>query len=245
MASLNGQSIEGGGTKLRRRGQHLLRLAQALVVVLALLAVDGAYAAFSLRSALTRAACSLDQAQDRIADLDVDRATNLLEDARDEAERALETLRRPAPWLIARVPWGRSNVEALELLASTAQAAAQAGMAGTGTLDRLGLSGGGSLDNLYDGRVKFGTLSASAALIYDATRRLRAASTMLESAPRDSVSQLRAATVRAKRMVQNALRRAENISAGVAAAPGMFGSTDDRRYLLAFQTPSEARGGGG
>jgi len=214
-------------------------------LLLVLLVADGVHAGLRFRGNFTSAACALNAAADRIDDFEVGEATSHLERARDEAVVARRLLDRPGPWIAGRLPWIGRNIRAVTALTRAAEASADAGLAGVRASDELGLSGSGSLAQVYDGRVRFETLAAGARFVTQAADRLRAARAAIEDAPRGLVGPIKAGLAAAARIVREAVRDAETAEAALAAVPGLLGAEGERRYFLAFQTPSEARGGGG
>lgn len=223
-----------------------LRFVLALGLVLALLAADGVYAGLRFRSSFKAAACNLKRATDRIEDLDLDRGIERLRMAEELVAASRGYLGHPAVAVATYVPWMSSNVRALKSLSGVAREAVQAGLGGAAAAETMGLAGEGSLSALYkDGQVQFDTLAEGSAAITEALERLDRAEEILEGSPRPSIGQIRSAFFGAQRIVRDALAQLTGARDVLDALPGLLGANGPRRYFLAFQTPSEARGGGG
>lgn len=227
----------------RRRG---LRVVVALVVVLFLLAADGVYAGLRFRSSFKSAACNLKRAIDRIQEFDVDRGIERLRLADELVAAARGYLGHPSVGLASVLPFVGDDVRALKALSGVAREAVAAGLDGADAAETMGLAGEGSLSALYSrGRVRFDTIEQGLAALGAASQRLQEARAMLDDAPRPSIGQVRSAFFGASRLVDDSLEQIDKARRVMTALPGLLGAEEPRRYFLAFQTPTEARGGGG
>lgn len=218
----------------------------ALVALLFLLVIDGAYAGLAFRSRFKGAACDLKRATDLVESLAADAAAKRLRSAIDRAQSSRSLLRRPSVRLASAVPWARTNIEALGSLTHVAEEAARAGLAGTTAAREIGVSEEGSLRSLYnDGRVRFEGVRAGSAALDEALEHLLRAEEALRSSPRPTIGQVRSAFFGAGKIVDGAIDSLAGAADLLGAIPGLLGDEGPRRYFLAFHAPSEARGGGG
>ncbi|MFP5299487.1 MAG: DUF4012 domain-containing protein, partial [Actinomycetota bacterium] len=227
----------------RRRG---LRVVAALVAILVLVALDGVYAGLRFRSSFKGAACNLKRAIDRIQELDVDRGIERLRMAEDLVRASRGYLGHPSVALASVMPFVGDDVRALKALSGVAREAVGAGLEGAEAAETMGLAGEGSLSALYsEGQVRFDTIESGIDALSGALDSLRAAESILEDSPRPSIGQVRSAFFGASRIVDDALEQIDRARRVMTALPGLLGAEGPRRYFLAFQTPTEARGGGG
>lgn len=227
----------------QRRG---LRVVLALGLLLALLAADGVYAGLRFRSSFKAAACNLKRATDRIQELNVDRGIERLRMADELVSRSRGYLRHPSVSLATFLPSVGDDVRALKALGGVAEAAIDAGLEGAEAAESMGLAGSGSLSALYnEGKVRFEPIAEGVAALGSAQDHLAEAEAILDEAPTPSIGQVRNAFFGAARIVTDALGQVEKARRVMSALPGLLGANGARRYFLAFQTPTEARGGGG
>jgi hypothetical protein len=232
--------------KVRFPQSRGLRYVSILATLIGLLAIDAAYAGLRFRSTFKSAACDLKRATDGIDDLDMDRATDLLDSAAEEVAAARGYLGHPGLRLVSLVPGLSDDLGALDALSAMAQEAVAAGQSGAGAAREMGLAEGGSLSALYDdGQVRFETLGRGAQAIGDASEDLGDAQGFLDEAPRPSIGQIRSAIAAARRLLGEARTQLADAKVVLDAMPALLGEQTPRRYFLSFQTPSEARGAGG
>ena len=223
-----------------------LRLFLALLVVLLLLGADAVYAGLRFRSTFKSAACNLKKATDQVSQLKVDEAGNRLDSALEQAESSRSYLSHPSVWLASLVPQVKDEVGALRALTEVAGSAARAGLAGVEAAEAMGIGGTGSLSALYSkGRVQFAAVEKGRSAVEEAARHLDAANESLEGAPKPELGQVRNAFFSAGRLVDETIEQLDDGERILDSVPSLLGGRGTRRYLLAFQTPSEARGGGG
>lgn len=219
------------------------RLARSAVLALALtgsllladLAVSGASAALQLRSS----ACSLLAAARAAERGQLDAARQRLAGALVSAAAARAALSSPALFL-ARLTPARDDLGVAEALAGAAAGGAWAGLAAGSALP------GAPLRALYaGGTIDLDAVAALAAALERARQPLQRAQRTLSSAPRPHLGPLAAALNTARARLGRALKGLDRARSLLAAAPALLGAGSERRYFLALQTPSEARGGGG
>jgi hypothetical protein len=192
-----------------------------------------------------RAAGSLDDAATALRKDDVAAASELVARATASASSARELTGHPGFRLLHAMPFTDRDADAFESLVTVSERGATAADRVVSALTDIGASGAGIIDAIYaDGTIDLEALGRLA----DATA---AAASEIEIAR----SALDGQDARLGPLAR-ALDRAEGRLRSVAAAtgrglkvarvlPGMLGADEGRSYLLAFQSPSEARGGGG
>jgi hypothetical protein len=217
----------------------------ALGLVLVLLAADAAYAGLRFRSDFKAAACNLKRAIDRIQEFDVDRGIERLRLAEDLVRSSRGYLGHPAVALGGYLPFVSDDVRALRALTGVAREAVAAGLEGADAAETMGLAGG-SLEALYSGgRVRLGALDVAADALAEGRARVDRAEAIISGAPTPSIGQVRSAFSSASRLIADAGQQLDSAESLLRVLPDVLGADGERRYLLAFQTPSEARAAGG
>lgn len=218
---------------LRRSAALALALTCALVA--GDLAVSGTSAALRLRSS----ACSLLAAARAAEHGRLGAARRRLADAARSAAAARAALASPA-FAAARLTAAGRDLGAAAALADAAGGAALAGLEAASAL------GAAPLRALYrGGRVDLTALGEAAAALGRAAAPLRRALDAVQAAPRPHLGPLAQALRAARARLRRGLGALGRVGALLDAAPGLLGAGAPRRYFLALQSPSEARGGGG
>ena len=231
---------------LFRKHDRRLRFAPIFFTLLLLLLADAAYAGLRFRSTFKSSACNLKRATDRIERFDIAQAGAHLERALDQAETSASLLRHPSVSLGSFLPWIGDDVKALRALTEVAEQSSLAGLSGLEAAESMGISGSNSLSALYDdGRVQFEAVERGRGAVAEASEYLRRADEALEGSPRPNLGPVRSAFFGAGRIVDEAVDSLSDGESILASVPSLLGGRGVRRYFLAFQTPSEARGGGG
>lgn len=207
-----------------------------LVVLLG--AGAGAYAAFQARTAVDDAVDAATEGLDLLGDDDEAAVTRLDEAAASFAD-AEDNLRA---W------WARP---ALLVPAVAQQSRAVATMAGAGkdlaeTASEAVIEADVESVRPIEGVVDLAAMEAISGPLNDSVESLRRADGRLRSV--DSAMLLPPVADRLDDLherVGDALEQADTASRAVEVAPGLLGADGPRRYFLALQTPSEARGIGG
>lgn len=226
----------------RARRAALWLVAVALVALVA----DGLYVAWRLNASLDDARVSLDAGRDELSDGRVRAASAAFDDALDAAQGAESLTRHPAYALAGVLPPSSRDADAVRALASAATLSARAGVAATDGAAEIGGAGGGLAASLYRaGRVDFDAIATLRPFVHDAAALLERAEDVVAGSPAPRLGLVRDARAAAARRLDDALGTARRGTVLLDALPGLLGDDTTRRYLLAFQTPSEARGGGG
>ncbi|MEA2434040.1 MAG: hypothetical protein QOG54_1497 [Actinomycetota bacterium] len=96
-----------------------------------------------------------------------------------------------------------------------------------------------------EGRVHGGGVAMLDDIVEQAAGELNGVLIDLSRSPEPSLSAVQEALATARFRLASAVDAAERGSVALGVLPELAGLNGDRRYLLAFQAPSEARGGGG
>ncbi|MDQ3983394.1 MAG: DUF4012 domain-containing protein [Actinomycetota bacterium] len=218
----------------------------AILVVLGLLVLDGTYVYVRLRSTMPAAADGLRAAADHFRDADLEKAEAEFLEAFGNAEAAEGLDVHPAYAIARWLPWVGNETDAVDALAGAARHAAEAGLTGVEAAHAMGAKPEGLASSVYrNGRVDFESLDQAAPFAADAHRLLEDAASLLDASPRPSIALLSSALDMARSEVARATEAARLGNVLLDALPGLLGRGTSRRYLLAFHSPSEARGTGG
>jgi hypothetical protein len=215
------------------------------LLLLALLA-DGAYVLYRLSDTLLSAADGLERAGEDLQEADLAAAERDFVDAFQDSEAAARAQSHPAFQIARALPWIGNEATAVRALSQAAGRSAEAGLAGVDAARALGAGGGELTASVYkDGRVNFAAFDRAQPLVADAHRLLAEADSLLETSPEPRLPFIEDALAKATREVDRATDAAGKGSLVLETLPGLLGQGSVRRYLLAFQSPSEARGTGG
>ncbi|HEX2295932.1 MAG TPA: DUF4012 domain-containing protein [Actinomycetota bacterium] len=234
-----------GGPRARSRRVRR-RLLTGLLVVLLLLAVDGVYVVLALQSNLQEAADRLTAADDGLGDARLRDAEKELTDALLAAGHAAGLTDRPSFEIAQRVPGARDDAGAVEILADVAELSAEAGLNAIDAARDAGALKGDVAAAVYrDGQVRLDALSSALPAVTEARDLLARATRLLAGAPDPALAPVTDALGVARDRVEAAFATADRATTLLRALPGLLGRDATRTYLLAFLTPSEARGSGG
>lgn len=217
-----------------------------LLLLAVLLAADGIYAGLKLKSALQESARRLEQGVELFREGDIATAREELDEALDRASEAEDLARHPSVVLATVLPVIGRDARATVAIVEAGHEVATAGLAAADGASLLGLDRDGFAESVFaGGRVDLEPLDAAAEPVARAADALERARRYLAAAPRPNVELIRTSLADGIERVDEALDVARKGRALVTSLPGLLGGESDRRYLLVFQTPSEARGGGG
>ncbi|HVF53259.1 MAG TPA: DUF4012 domain-containing protein [Actinomycetota bacterium] len=157
--------------------------------------------------------------------------------------QALEALDRPILAVLTRSPWLEGDVASVRALADVVDLLARAGGIAARIVGERGDVEGGAF--FTRGRFRFdeldrllGDLHAIEALVGEAQGQLR-------DLPHPTLGTVQAAVTTARRIVDQAAAELRRTALLGETLPELLGRDRPRHYLLIFQSPSEARGGGG
>jgi hypothetical protein len=216
------------------------------LVLLTLLVLDGVYVVVRLGSSMPSAAQDLEAAADDFRDAELDAAERDFLAAFRNAETAAGLDAHPAFFVARWLPWVGRETDAVDALAEAARRAAEAGLTGVEAARAMGAGDEGLAASVYEnGRVNFESLDDASPYVAEARGLLEDAASLLDASPRPRLGLLSDALDRARREVGRASDAARLGGVMLDALPGLLGRGTTRRYLLAFHSPSEARGTGG
>ena len=218
-----------------------------LVVLLIALILDGIYVAVGLPGRLRATERLLSDAQDLMSEEepDLDAVREDLERALERADGANSLMDHPAYVVAENVPWVASNARTVRALGIAGENGAEAGLRGLAIIQKLGLEPDAENRLYVDGRMQFDVIDQIEGDTKAVWRHLAIASDALDRAPRPTIDSLDEIALRARREVGEAVEGANEASGAIYLMPELFARDTERRYLLAFMAPSEARGSGG
>jgi hypothetical protein len=177
---------------------------------------------------------------------DVTAATLEIADARASAAAARDLVGHPGFRLLRALPLVGDDADGLETLVSVVELSSAAGTRLVDGLDAIGAREGGIFKALYSGgRVNLDGLERLGDVGTDAGESIDAARAILDDRPVVHLGLLTRSLEQAQRRLATLDEVIAHGSMVARVLPGMVGQDGPRRYLLAFQSPSEARGGGG
>ena len=151
----------------------------------------------------------------------------------------------PGLVLARSVPGLGPDAEALRTLARTVMSGVEAGAVILDGFVRIDAEAGVADAIFRDGALDLPAIDELAGTIEDAREPLSAAANRLSDIDPPFLAPLRAALDSARDRLGTVRAQASRAGSFAALLPSFVGGEGDRTYLLAFQSPSEARGGGG
>ena len=222
------------------------RLRFAAGTIVALVAVFGAVPAAILGLSLARAHESLAAAGKALGSDDVAIARAHLNRAISSASSAASVAEGPLLGGLAGVTGLGNDLTSLSILAEVALDGARAAM---GVLDQAvpedGRGDGVGAALYRGGRIDLEAVHRLGAAVAVTRDVLDRSSDAIASAPDPMFGAVDDALDRAREEIVTATGTAEKAISLLALLPGLAGEEEPRSYLVAFQSPSEARGGGG
>jgi hypothetical protein len=212
----------------------------------ALVLVDVGYVALGMRASLTEARTRLREGVGLFANGSPGEARDSFRAALDAGNRADSLTAHPSFALASVLPGIGRDTEAIDAFAGAAQLSARAGLEAAGAAGAAGAERLGLLGALYhDGRVDFGALERAAPGLRRTAGLLQRANTYLREAPDPTLPPVNGALDDARSGATRAVQASANLVALADGLPQLLAQGSVRRYLLSFESPSEARGGGG
>lgn len=238
--------VAQGAGRRPRRGS-LLRMGVLAVVILGLLlAADGAYAGFKIKSALEDSADRLERGLELFRERDPAGAELEFRAALDRAEEARSFTRHPGVAIASLLPVIERDAKAALAVVEAGREVAEAGLAATEAAAALGLDEDGVAASIFEnGRVALDQVRAAAPSVVETAKALQRADQFLATAPSANLELIRTSVDDAHARVEDALATARKGRSLLTTLPKLLGGRTDRRYLLVLQTPSEARATGG
>lgn len=229
--------------------QRLLSWRVVAITVLLLLivsiGVDGALVMISLRRHLSTVASHLGDVEATLSRGDLPGARSASAAASRESERAKRITTRPSFFVASQLPEVRQETDALRAAVQAADLSSLAAESIVAGANTLGLDEDGVPNAIYlDGQVQLDTVSEARTSVNRAELALVDAVVALEGLePR--LPQVASAVSDAHARLNGALDRVTRGRTTFDLLPGLLGEDGSQNYLLALQTPGEARGTGG
>lgn len=213
----------------------------------------GALAAIDVLGAPVLAAVQLNRASDALSSAatalrhgDVDTASVAVARAEDAAGSARWFSQHPGFALVGWLPGLERDAEALRDLIEIAGHSSTLASSFVADLRRLGAGDDGIAPAIYaDGRIDLEAVDEVASMAEDIDVLVDDARALLADDSDVTFGRLEQAVARAHARLDSIERVAEDVASMARLVPSFVGAGEPRRYLLAFQSPSEARGGGG
>lgn len=229
----------------RRRGWRKAVAYSGLAVALLLL-VDGLYVGLRLNSSLRSARDHFEAAESHLSDGRFRQAESQLSDALVDSGGAVSLTRHPSFLLTKLIPLLGADAKSVESVTRAAELSARAGLSVARIPEAVGqVDGNIAAAVFHDGRVNFNVVRSTQPVVSEAAVSLEEAARLLNEAPIPRIGSLKTAFLKTRLEVTRAAAAAIRGDVLLQELPGLFGANGWRQYLLALQTPSEARGGGG
>ncbi len=238
----------GGSPRSRRgRGKDSARRIAALIfgLVVVAIALDAIYVIYRLNTSLTGAAESLRAATLALGESDLERADAELSFAVIAAGRAHAATNHPAFFLASKLPLLEEDAWTVDALSDAAELSVRAGVAAVRGARDAGVADQGFSALYRGGRVRFDAIDRSAPAVTQSAGLLAQADTLVREPLAPTLSSVQAGLELARLEIATASETASKAAILLEILPDFLGRDGWRQYLLAFQTPSEARGGGG
>lgn len=195
---------------------------------------------------LNRASDALSSAATALRRGDIDTASVAVAKARDAAGSARWFTQHPGFVLVGWLPALDRDAEALRDLIEVARQGSTLASSFVADLRRLGAADDGIASAIYaDGRIDLDAVDEVASMTEDIDVLADDARVLLADDSDVTFGRLEQAVERADARVDSIERVAADAASMARLLPSFVGADEPRRYLLAFQSPSEARGGGG
>ncbi|HJR45400.1 MAG TPA: DUF4012 domain-containing protein [Actinomycetota bacterium] len=217
------------------------RLGRGLRAVAVLIVLDLVWASVSVGVSLHAASDSLRRLSRASAAADPHGLETALQDAAASARSARLSLERHPSLMLLRAAGLGSDHAAVAGLARVAEEAAGIGLSLLARLESL--SERQAL--ISEGRLLDTGIDALLVEVAAAGERLEDLASYLRTAESSRFGWLDSAMTGARREVEAAVELGRRFDRLLSILPGLTGYLGERRYLLALQSPSEARGGGG
>jgi hypothetical protein len=232
---------EGPGSRGRSRW---IRLGGALVAI-ALLA-DGAISIARLRDGLEAAGRALDDGRKALVDSRPGPAGELFGRAAKDSEQALDLLDRPSLTAAAHIPFASTELAAVRAIGEAEASLSEAGLRASDLLRE----GDGSSDSLFGrlfskGRIDLAAFDELDAEIHRIDGLVRSAAERVRTAGPVRIDALATAISSARSALDDALSQLDRVTTTASLVSAFAGRSLPMRYLVVFESPSEARGSGG
>lgn len=240
------ESRRAPAEKAARRRVRRRRLAAVSVALVLLLGADATWVGVTVRSSLLSTKERLAAAQTAFEAGRFGAARAALHAAISSVGEARSMRWHPAALVAGALPWLNRDVQAVDDLTAAAELAARAGVEAMQAVTSSRSGGGKLADTVYaGGRVNFDAIDQAAPHIASAEALLKRAGEKIALAPAAHFGVIRQVFDNGRAQIDSVTESVRKARSVLAALPTLLGRAADRRYLLAFQSPSEERGTGG
>jgi hypothetical protein len=221
-------------------------LATVIAVVCLALSADAIFVGVKLWTSLRSARDRLAMGSTSLGSGDLRLAERELREAANAASEARGVTWHPSFALASVLPLMESDAEAAVRLSEAAHRIARAGLGVARDLRARATGRTGLVGSFYrDGTVNFRAVEEAKPALSRVENLLGEADSLLTAAPRPTLNFLQGALAATRADVHRANESVHRVRLLFDALPSLLGEGSTRRYLLAFQSPSEARGSGG
>lgn len=231
----------------RRFSKRQMLVLVASTVFLLLLLADGLFVASSLRDRFESLQTELHRGRTSVERGNLEAARTSFTRANSITREIRGLMAHPAYVLARFVPFIALDVHALSGLNDAARSMSRAGLIGVSAGEALGGTTSEELAEAFysDGRVQLETITTAQRYVARARAALFDARDTLQSVGDPILEAVQGPLDQARRDLLVALEVTERGETLLSALPALFGGEGPRRYFLAFQSPSQARGTGG
>lgn len=231
----------------RRFKPRTVMIVAVVAIMIALLAADGLYTVRGLRRSLQQMATSMREGQAAIVDGDLVRAQQAFLAAGTQAEEAKKFADRPSLTVATWLPIVGNDAQILSQLPDVGAAVVDGGTTAIEAARALGATSKARLaKNIYrNGRVDFRSIDQGLGYLLRAGTAFREADRILAALPPANIAPVGEALKTTNLQVGAVLDVIDRADTLLRVLPDMMGRQGPRRYLVAFQSPSEARASGG
>lgn len=220
-------------------------LPTTLLLLFLALAADATLALLAIRDGMRSTARRLDQVEGQLGSGNLGEAASLVERSLEELGSVEAATRRPSLILASFIPEVQVEAEAVDGAVDAATLAVRAAAAIVDGASALGLDSEGVPQALYaEGEVQLPAMAGAREQLNEAELALVDAVIRLE-ALQPRLSYVADPVEQAHARINSVLTRVTDARTTMDLLPPLLGDDGDRRYLLAFQAPGEARGTGG
>ncbi|MPZ67928.1 MAG: DUF4012 domain-containing protein [Actinobacteria bacterium] len=221
-------------------------LRSVVVALFVILVLDACYTAARLTLELRWTASALDKAATKLEAAKFNKAERDFDSARTHARAAERMTGHLSFNLLSHLPGIGSDVDAIDSLVAAVNHSADAGVTALDGIQAMDPHDEGLAGALYeDGRVDLAAFDMARTYVDDAVGLLGAARREVAMAPEGNIPPVSHAVEKAGDRLDSALDSAHEGVRVMEQLPRLLGADRPRHYFLAFQSPSEARGGGG
>ena len=222
------------------------RTASFLLGAGAVLLLDLAYAGSTFTVTMRSSVRHLRAAQRSLDSSDALGAARHLAAATSAAELATARLQRPSARLVAQLDLFDADLETAAVISDTTGDVAAAAARLVGETFELGSAERGLFGSLYEeGTVDLAAVGALRSGLEELESHLGSATQRIATAPVPRFGAVADARAAAGRRLDRTRRDVARLGTVAELLPDLLGGAGPRRYLLALQSPSEARAGGG